>query len=149
MTHVRLFTLGLVAMSSLCHAGSLAPTKASQLVQLVVGTQPGCGVIRINADGTAANFVIPTGQVLVVNQIALSYSGGAFAPGKAVGTLIFDNNTGQQMTPGVVGTVDPFGNVEALTDVGNVAIRPGVAMCSSLPNPLAVLKVVGFLAKDR
>jgi hypothetical protein len=57
-------------------AGSLAPTKPSQVVQLLSGANdPGCTTValktRENPDGTTSNFSIPPGQVLVVTNFML------------------------------------------------------------------------------
>jgi len=135
-------------------AGPLAPTKASQVVVLLPdgtecpGDVHGYAMRKMDAgNGTAVDFVIPAGQVLVVTGYVWRKT-SVLAAGSAEDVILTsDAVTGESSflstDRGIVSTNATAG--------GNVTLSPGVIVQSGMQLCLTgglVSRAYGFLAKD-
>jgi hypothetical protein len=149
-----LFLVTVVAGSPQLAAGApLAPTRASQIVNLVAATP--CGAygfagfgIRMNPDATSSPFTIPPGYVLVVTQLEASDLSGTLTPGTTVQIQLVDGNTGVWFGASVDTVVNPDGKFAVVGSVSNLVIKPGVLLCRFGLGPTVFAAVRGFLAKD-
>ena len=152
---VAILFFGLTTAAS---AGTLAPSKPSQMVDLSNAAGPikptscsclaltGATVdIRINPDGTTTpGFTIPDGNVLVLTGMTWITS-GVLSPGDASymslclgGTEIWRDQT--------VSGANAY-NGRSL-DLPNVVIKSGQTLCAGGPAGFAT-SVSGFLTKDK
>ena len=147
-------------------AGPLAPAKASDIVVGVVSSaSPPCpnGIptmfqmaLRLDADGTRREFVIPARSVLVVTRFSYSLSTVSPNQFRIAGLTVVEPVPA--VDPPIVSAFDG-----AITDASGVAIgsseiphgivvKPPAVLCASLPNSVAEsgsIVVNGFLAKSK
>jgi hypothetical protein len=151
---------GLLLLTSAAAAGVLAPSKASQLVEVGPAAPPttcstgGEAVDSIHKpDGTTAPFVIPPNEVLVITEVELGSA--SFTPGDKI-ELDLGRRSGTNVNDIVSteSTVAPSGEVHATLILPNGAsVASGVSLCAfafdltTLTGPLALVGVVhGFFA---
>lgn len=144
-------------------AGSLVPTRASQVVVLnpTAVTDSGCGVTAYpvdsmrTSDGLVAPFVIPPNQVFVVTS--MDVFGQADEPNRRYFfSLTIDSSPpipGGTVVVGDAGLTDASGNYSgSVTVPTGVVIPPGVLLCARIDGPAeepTFTRVHGFFAKDK
>src|SRR5262249_19343635 len=141
-------------LPSVVQAGTLGPSKASQLVTLgTSGASCLSGLrkvdTRLNGDGTSAPFIIPPGMVLVITGAEwFTFD----LPGLGSGTEPFNINLEGAGTATVHVTGGQFG-VEgeggSTTFSSGIVVKPGTNICARLGSGNSPFPVIhGFLAKD-
>lgn len=165
IARVALVPLALVVSAP---AGALEPTKASQIVSLngfttsspaCPGTEPANGILLVdrvgNADGSAADFVIPPKSVLVVTSVDYQVETD---PGSSVGMSIFGVDPAN---PPSLTALGPYATTGAEIGANGVArgnfaipnglvIKPPANLCFQPGTGVnAAVLVHGFIAKDK
>jgi len=147
-------------------AGPLAPAKASDIVAAVVSpSSPPCpnGIanmfqvaLRLDADGTRSELVIPPKSVLVVTRF--SYSLSTLSPNqfRSAGLTVVEPVPAVEVpvASAADGTItDAFGVAAGSSEIPHgIVVKPPAVLCALLPNCVAesgAIIVNGFLAKSK
>jgi hypothetical protein len=155
---MKVLTVGLVALSLACvgnaRAGSLAPSKPSQLVTLNSSGATCTGGeskldTQVNGDATSAAFTIPAGMVLVLTGI--DWNGTALSAGAT--SVFLDLRTAsafELVSLGGAVTQNPSGQGGGTFGPLNIVVKPGTDICVGLNGGGSIFPAGhGFLAKDR
>lgn len=151
----------LAAVTSPVDAASLAPSKPSEAVTVLINTIGGpCPTgtaqhfatsFRLNADGTQSPFVIPPKSVFVVTSFDYLLNGGE--PGRYLGVSVFAAAPGAPSIGALstaAGIADPLGRVRGNNVVPfGMVVKPPAALCGELTTAEGQVLVHGFFAKDK
>lgn len=162
MWRVALWAVTGLALVANAQAGGLAPTKASQLVEIVAlpssATCPsGARAFDVlNApDGTTSSFSIPAGKVLVLSDVAVRVQGSQ--------SLSFDLDVQLQRETASASNLISESNIDYASGklltiglaAGGVEVKSGVQLCVkttiSIPQIGSFVGATahGFLAPDK
>jgi hypothetical protein len=156
--HILAFSLMCAAPAA---AGSLAPSKPSQLVTLeaINGTAGNCATpistwlkvtSQVNPDGSETPLAIPTGMVLVLTGAEWSDQGTGGAADVARFLIRLQNGTQDPLAAfgsGATGTTAGGGSVSF---PNGIAVKPGTDICvTSTATVFVGATVHGYLTRDK
>ena len=167
-TAITLLFLGTLA--GVAFAGSLAPTRPSQVVTVQTGGTTCSGSSNnkldtiVNADGSTGPFTIPAGQVFVITEAEARGDGGApFGTNQHNGqVLLYRNGPGPAAlisidigTLGSAGTSRPAFSAPPHSFPTGVVVKAGTEICVNAINLSTGTLITGnavvhgFFARDK